>query len=193
MGYKIEGEYMFNCACALICPCAMDGPPTSKDGHCNGAGVFHITKGNLDGTDLSGIDVAMLFYLPVTSSAGNWKIGLVFDPSVPEDKAKAVEDIFHGRAGGVFAEFIPLIGEFIPSGRAAVAYKSGKDASATIGDATLGYDPILGADGNPTVVRNAMFGFAPEFQLGRGSGTFDMSGISFDSGYAERAQFEYAS
>jgi len=194
VGYKISGEYMFNCACALICPCAMDGPPTTKDGKCNGAGVFHITDGNLNGTDLSGIDVGMVFHLPGNSSAGNWKIGLVFDTGAPDEKVSALEDIFQGRAGGVFAEFIPLIAEFIPSSRAAVAYKSGKETSVTIGKKTLGYSPILGADGNSTVVRNAMFGFAPEFELGKGAGSgFDMSGIAFDSIYGERAKFEYSS
>ena len=61
MGYTIAGEYVFNCACQLICPCAMDGPPLTKDGTCSGAGVFHIAKGNLDDIDLSGVNVGMIF------------------------------------------------------------------------------------------------------------------------------------
>jgi hypothetical protein len=193
VGYKITGEYVFNCACQLICPCAMDGPPLTKDGTCNGAGVFHISKGNLDDTDLSGVDVGMIFNLPSNSSAGNWRIGLVIDPSVAADKAAAIEDIFQGRAGGPFAGFIPLIAEFIPTGRANVAFKGGKKTSATIGKGSVDFEPIVGGDGNPTIVRNAMFGFAPEFELGKGSGGVDMSGITFESIYGEHAKFEYAS
>ena len=193
MGYKIAGEYMFNCPCTLICPCSVDGPPNTKDGKCYGAGLFHVTNGTSNGTDLSGTDVAMIFTIPGNTTGGNWKIGLVFDKGTSDDKMQALEDIFQGRAGGPFAEFVPLISEFIPSSRAALAYKSGKESSFSIGDADFGYSPILGADGNPTTVSNAMFGFAPVYEVGKGSGSLDMSGIKFDATYGERAQFEYAS
>ena len=93
MGYKITGEYVFNCACQLICPCAMDGPPLTKDGTCNGAGVFHIAEGNLDDKDLSGVDVGMIFTLPSNSSAGNWKIGLVIDPIVSAVEQGSLKDL----------------------------------------------------------------------------------------------------
>jgi len=193
MGYKIEGEYMFNCACDLICPCSIDGPPNTKDGLCYGAGVFHITKGKSDGTDLAGTDVAMIFHIPGTTTGGNWKIGLVFDPSVADDKMQAIEDIFHGKKGGPFQEFVPLIAEFIPSARGKIAYTSGKQSSFSIGETSFGYESVLGGDGNPVTISNAMFGFAPVYELGKGSGKFDMSGIKFDAVYGERAKFEYAS
>lgn len=178
MGYKIAGEYVTTCSCALICPCSVDGPPTTKDGKCNGSVVFHITEGSSNGTDLAGVDVAMIYFIPGNASGGNWRMGLVFDPGTADDKVKALEDIFHGKSGGPFADFLPLIAEFIPTERGAVTYTSGTEPSATIGKAELGYSPILGGDGNPTVVRNAMFGFAPEYELGRASGSFNMSGIA---------------
>jgi hypothetical protein len=193
MAYKIKGEYVTTCTCQLICPCGVDGPPTGKDGKCRGVFVLHITEGNANGTDLAGVDVAMVFILPGNVTSGNWTAGLVFDPKTPDDKVAAVEKILKGEDGGPFGEFAPLIGEFKASERAPVTYTPGKEASATIGKSSVGFSPHVGADGNPTLVRNAMFGFAPEYEIGKGSGKVEAAGISFESVYGEHAQFEYAS
>lgn len=193
MAYSIKGEYVTTCTCQLICPCGVDGPPTGKDGKCRGVFVLHITDGNANGTDVSGIDVAMVYILPGNVTSGNWIAGLVFDPGTPEDKVAALEKILKGEDGGPFGDFAPLIAEFRASERAALTYKPGKEPSATIGKRTVGFSPLLGGDGKPTVVRNAMFGFAPEYEIGKGSGTVEAAGISFESVYGEHAQFEYAS
>jgi hypothetical protein len=38
-----------------------------------------------------------------------------------------------------------------------------------------------------------MFGFAPEFRIGKGSGHSDLFGLEFDGVYAETADFTFAS
>ena len=193
MGYKISGEYVTTCSCKLICPCGVDGPPTAEDGQCRGVFVLHITEGNSNGTDLSGVDVAMVYHLPANVTSGNWMAGLVFDPGTSDDKVAALEKILKGEDGGPFGEFAPLIGDFRASERAPVSYKPGKEPSATIGKSSVGFSPLADAEGNPTVIRNAMFGFAPEYEIGQGSGSVNAVGISFESVYGEHAQFEYAS
>ena len=52
MAYRLAGTYVGHCDCQLICPCAMDGPPTGRDGQCHGLLVFRVEDGNLDDTDL---------------------------------------------------------------------------------------------------------------------------------------------
>ena len=42
-------------------------------------------------------------------------------------------------------------------------------------------------------MKNAAFGFAPEFRVGRSSGHTDVFGIEFDAVYAESADYEFAS
>ena len=51
----------------------------------------------------------------------------------------------------------------------------------------------LELDGNVTTARNAAFGFAPEFTLGKSSGRSGVLGESFEASYGEAAQFEWAS
>jgi hypothetical protein len=171
----------------------VDGPPTADDGQCRGVFALHITDGNSNGTDLSGVDVALMYILPSNLTSGNWTAGLVFDPGTSEDKVAALEAILKGEVGGPFGDLAPLFGEFRASERAPVTYRPGKEPSVTIGTTSVGFAPLTDADGNPTVIRNAMFGFAPEFEIGKGSGSLNAVGISFESVYGEHAQFEYAS
>jgi hypothetical protein len=195
MTYRIAGEYVVNCNCQLVCPCGVDGPPTTKDkdGHCRGAQVLHITEGTKDGIDLANIDVGWVYELPSNVTAGQWTSALTFDPSVPDDKVSALEDIFMGRDGGPFGDFAPLIAAWKKTERAPVAFTSGKEAKGTIGKSSLSFQPLLGVDGAPTTMKNAMFGFAPEYEVGKGAGKISEQGISFEAVYGEHANFEFAS
>jgi hypothetical protein len=193
MTYRIAGEYVVNCNCMLVCPCAVDGTPTSKDGRCLGAQILHITEGTKDGVDLSNVDVGWVYELPGNVTAGNWTSALVLDPSVSDDQVRAVEDILMGRDGGPFADFAPLIATWKKTERASVTFTPGSEAKGTIGKSSLGFKPLLGMDGNPTTLKNGMLAFAPEIELGHGEGKTDTQGIAFDSVYGEHAMFEFAS
>jgi hypothetical protein len=193
MAYTIKGEYVVTCNCNLICPCGIDGIPTSKDGQCHGGQVLHVAEGTKDGVDLAGVDIGWVYHIPGNVTGGDWTMVLVLDPSVTDEQVKAVEEIIQGKDGGPFAEFAPLIGTFKPTERAPVSFTGGKEAKGSIGSSALGFMPLLGADGNPTTVKNAMFGFAPEYEIGKGSGSVTAGGISYDAIYGEHAAFEFAS
>jgi hypothetical protein len=190
MGYTISGTYIAACDCRLLCPCPVDGTPTGPEDQCHGAAAFRIDRGNLDDVDLSGVKFALINHFPSNITSGNWKMGIVVDAG-SDDQAQAVERIISGQAGGVFAEFTPLIGEYTGMQRGSVDLS---DKGATIeGVGEVTYDQIQGPDGEPTVSRNAMFAFAPEFRLGRTSGTYDTFGSSRQASYGESAEFEYSS
>lgn len=194
MAFSIKGDYVATCACQMICACAIDGPPSTKDGHCRGSGVFHIAEGSLDGTDLSGVNVGMVYHAPGNFTAGNVKMGIILDESASDDQAKAVEQIFSGQAGGPFAEFVPLIGEWLGIDRAPVTFTGGKSPTAKIGKNSLNIEIATGPDGQPTLVKNAMMAWRAEgYEVGRGSGKVDVMGISYDSVYGEHAPFEFSS
>ena len=131
MTYRLAGTYVGHCDCRQICPCAVDGPPTGRDGQCHGLLVFGIREGQLDGVDLSGVNIAMGYMAPSNISSGNLKLGLVIDEGASDEQANALERIFKGEEGGMFAEFVPLIGEWVGVERAAVSLTDGVEPSAT--------------------------------------------------------------
>jgi len=192
VAFRIKGDYVATCDCQLICPCAFDGPPTGKGGQCHGGSVFNITEGDLDGTDLSGVAVGWLYNAPGNFTAGNVRMGLIVDEKASDAQATAIEKIFKGEAGGVFEQFVPLIGEWLGMERAPVSYSGGKRPSASIGKNNISVDIMTGPDGEPTVIKNAAMAWRAEgYHVGRGSGKVDAVGISYDAVYGEQAEFEF--
>jgi hypothetical protein len=190
MGYTIAGTYVAACNCRLLCPCPVDGTPTGPNDECHGIGAFRIDRGSLDDVDLGGVSFALLNHFPSNITSGNWKMGIVVDDGASDQQAQAVETIISGKAGGPFGEFVPLIGEYVGMQRGAVSISDTGASVGGVGDVT--YEQITGPDGGPTVSRNAMFGFAPEFRLGRTSGSFKGIGGDAQATYGESAEFEFS-
>ena len=193
MAYRLSGTFVGHCDCQLVCPCAFDGPPTGKDGECRGLLVFGVKEGNLDDLDLSGVNVAMGYMAPSNISSGNLKLGVVVDEGASDEQADALERIFKGDEGGVFGEFVPLVGEWLGLERAPVNFSDGDEPSAKIGDTDVRFEAFKGGDGKPTTVNNGAFGFAPVFTIGKSSGSSGILGQSFEASYGEAAEFEYTS
>lgn len=192
MAYRLAGTYVAHCDCRQLCPCAVDGPPTGRDGQCRGLLVHDVTAGNLDDVDLSDVRVAMAYMAPSNISAGNLRIGIVVDSGASDEQADALGRIFKGDAGGLFGEFAPLFGEWLGVERADISFSDGEEPSAKIGDVEVNFKAFRGADGGLTTVSNAMFGFAPVFTPGQSSGTSEVFGESFEANYGEAADFEYS-
>ena len=193
MAYRLSGSYVGHCDCQQVCACAVDGPPTGRDGQCRGLLVFGIKDGNLDDVDLAGVNVAMGYMAPSNISSGNLKLGIVVDEGASDEQANALERIFKGDEGGMFGEFVPLIGEWLGAERAPVSFSDGEEPSAKIGDTDVNFEAFKGADGKPVTASNAPFGFAPVFALGQSSGSSGILGESFEANYGEAAEFEYTS
>jgi hypothetical protein len=195
MAWKISGTYVANCSCNLVCPCPVDGPPTSPDGQCHGHLVFHIADGKLDDTDLSDVNVGLVNLFPKNLTAGGWKLGIVVDEGASDEQASALERIFKGDEGGPFADFAALTDEWLGMERAAVTFSNGDRPSGSIGDSKFTFEPLDGPPGSDThtTVHNAMFGFAEEYRIGRAPGKMSNHGIEFDAIYGETADYEYGS
>ncbi|HEV8602378.1 MAG TPA: DUF1326 domain-containing protein [Gaiellaceae bacterium] len=190
MAYTIKGTYVASCNCVGLCPCPVDGTPTAEGGQCRGAAAFAINEGNLDDTDLGGVNFALYNYFPSNITAGNWKVGIVVDDGASDEQAQAIERIISGDEGGPFGDFKPLIGDYAGMERASIIVS---DGSVTVaGKSEYTFEPYTGPDGSPTIVRGAMFGFAPEFQVGKTTGESDAFDLSFQSSYGEKAEFEYS-
>ena len=194
MAWNMSGTYYGACSCRLLCPCPVDQTPTGPDDQCRGVLVFAIKEGSLDDTDLSGVNFAFTNVFPSNLSSGNWTVGIVVDESASDDQAQALEQILHGDAGGPFAEFAGFYGDWKGVERAPVRFSDGDTPSASVGDDwSSTFEPLEGPGGTQTTVKNAMFGFAPEFRVGKGPGHGNVMGIEFDGIYGETADFEFSS
>jgi hypothetical protein len=195
MAWRIAGTYVASCSCNVMCPCPVDGPPTGPNGECNGVGVFHIADGNLDDTDLSGVNLCLVNHFPSNLTAGNWKLGVVVDDGASDDQASAIERIIKGEVGGPFEQFAALTDEWLGMDRASVTFSDGEKPSASVGDSSWTFEGLPGPEGSDTetTVRNAAFGFAPEFRSGKAPGKMSALGVEFDAIYGESADYEFAS
>jgi hypothetical protein len=195
MAWRISGTYLAGCTCHLLCPCPVDAAPTSDDGQCHGVGVFQIADGNLEDTDLSGVNLCLVNLFPSNLTSGNWKLGVVVDENASDEQASAIERIIKGEEGGVFEQFAALTDEWLGMERSPVTFTDGDTPSASLGGDPTTFEPLPGPEGSntQTTVKNAMFGFAEEFRVGHAPGPVSVFGMDFETIYGESADYEFSS
>ncbi|WP_424851833.1 DUF1326 domain-containing protein [Streptomyces sp. SAI-170] len=180
----------------MLCSCPYDGRPRDTKGgtECLGTAVFHVANGNLDDLDLSDVDFAFYNHFPSNLSSGNWKVGLVVDSTASDEQAAALERILSGREGGPFGQLSQFYGEYLGMERASVSLTGGDSPGLTVeGKTELSYQPLTGPDGSSTKIKNAMFGFAPEFEVGTTTGRSNAFGLSYEASYGETADYVFSS
>lgn len=109
--WTAKGTFIEACNCEVICPCIVHSPPT--EGNCKALIGWHVNEGSFDGTDINGLNVALLLHAPGHMMDGNWKVALYTDDRATEPQAEALAGIFSGQAGGHLSALAPLIGEVL--------------------------------------------------------------------------------
>jgi hypothetical protein len=103
MSWRIQGTYVESCNCDAICPCRkVDGVPggRSTHGECLGVLSWLIEAGEADGTDLSGLPVALAIRYSDDEPGSPWTWVLYLDARASGDQRGALERIFTGALGG---------------------------------------------------------------------------------------------
>ncbi|MEW2081029.1 DUF1326 domain-containing protein [Streptomyces sp. NPDC005283] len=180
----------------MLCSCPYDGQPRDTKGgtECLGTAVFHVADGNLDDLDLSDVDFGFYNHFPSNLSSGNWKVGLIVDSAASDEQAEALERILSGREGGPFGQLSQFYGEYLGMERARVSLTDGGSPGLKVeGRTELSYEPLTGPDGSSTKIKNAMFGFASEFEVGRTTGRSNAFGLSYEASYGETADYVFSS
>jgi hypothetical protein len=140
--WRIEGEYLENCNCEVLCACLL-GPRSAKggamarptEGHCDVPLIFRIERGQHGAVDLAGTHAALLVFTPGPMGEGNWTIGAYLDARATPAQRGALERIFTGQAGGVPALVWGLAGTRLPTRTAHMEFgKEGRRRWAKIGD-----------------------------------------------------------
>jgi hypothetical protein len=111
VSWKIEGDYLENCNCEVLCPCI-----TSPDNHgeyerCQVPLVCKIATGHYDDVKLDGLHFATVSDTPGVMSLGNWNVAYYIDERADEQQRAALETILTGKAGGVPEAFAGLVGK----------------------------------------------------------------------------------
>ncbi|MDQ6811087.1 MAG: DUF1326 domain-containing protein [Actinomycetota bacterium] len=103
MSWQIRGTYFETCNCDAICPCRkIDGVSGGRSTHgvCTGVLSWLIEDGSADGTDLSGIPVAIASRYDDDEPQSPWSWILYLDARASSQQRAALEGIFSGRLGG---------------------------------------------------------------------------------------------
>jgi len=112
MAWTLQGTSFENCSCDTICPCTWSGL-TAHATHerCLAMLAFHVERGDIEGTDVSGLTFALVIDSPPVMSEGGWKVGVVLDAAASADQAAALGRVIGGELGGPPAMLSPLLGE----------------------------------------------------------------------------------
>jgi hypothetical protein len=136
MSWKLEGTYFETCSCEVVCPCTASLALGADYDRCRVTLVFNVTRGEVEGTDVSGLKVAAIADTPKVMSEGNWRLGVFLDAAASDEQADKLGAVFGGQLGGPMEALGPLVGENLGVERASIeVHEDGLRHSVKIGDA----------------------------------------------------------
>jgi hypothetical protein len=136
MAWQIEGTYFETCSCEVVCPCTASLALGADYDRCMVTLVFHITDGDVEGTDVGGLTVAAVGDSPKVMSEGNWRLGVFIDGSASDEQAQKLGAVFGGQLGGPMEALGPLVSENLGVERAPIEVREdGLRHSVRIGGA----------------------------------------------------------
>jgi hypothetical protein len=136
VSWTLKGSYFETCSCDLMCPCNMSMDRGATYDYCRVTLVFNIKDGEIEGTDVSGLKVAVIADTPKVMTEGNWRLGLFVDERASDEQLDQLAGVFGGQKGGPMEAATPLIGEMLGVERAPFDLaEEGLRHSVKIGDA----------------------------------------------------------
>ncbi len=136
MPWALKGSYAETCSCELMCPCNLSFDHGATYDFCRATLVFNIREGQVDGTEVAGVKVAVIIDTPKVMTDGNWRMGAFVDAGATDDQAEKLVQVFTGQLGGPMAGIAPLVGEMLGVERVPIDIRDdGVRHSVRIGDA----------------------------------------------------------
>jgi hypothetical protein len=159
VSFFVEGDYFEVCNCDVSCNCIWLGPATQD--HCDVLFAWHVTSGDKDGVDLSGLNAMMVVRSTKQMTDGGWKVALYLDDRASAEQSEALGAVFSGGAGGYLAGLGPLIGEVAGVQPASITFEkaNGSMRAEIAGTISMSSEQLVGMDGQqPSVITNPPFG-----------------------------------
>jgi hypothetical protein len=135
MSWNLNGSYVETCSCELMCPCNLSFDHGATYDFCRVTLVFDIREGEIEGTDIGGLKLAVIADTPKVMTDGNWRLGVFVDEEASDEQADKLVKVFTGQLGGPMAGLAPLVGEVLGVERARIEIEDdGLRHSVRIGD-----------------------------------------------------------
>jgi hypothetical protein len=136
MAWSLKGNYAETCSCELMCPCNLSFDHGATYDFCRVTLAFRIHEGEVDGTDIGGLNVALVADTPKVMADGNWRLGVFVDERASDEQGEKLAQVFSGQLGGPMGALAPLVGEVLGIERAPIEIEDdGLRHSVRIGDA----------------------------------------------------------
>jgi hypothetical protein len=135
MSWKLKGSYVETCSCELMCPCNLSMDHGATYDSCRVTVVYDIREGEVDGTDIEGLTVALIADTPKVMTEGNWRLSVFIDDGASDEQAEKLGQVFGGQLGGPMAALASPVGEWLGIERAPIDVRhDGVRHSVRIGD-----------------------------------------------------------
>jgi hypothetical protein len=136
MAWSLTGSYVETCSCELMCPCNTSFDHGATYDFCRVSFIFNIREGDVDGTDIGGLKVAIIADTPKVMTEGNWRLGVFVDENASDEQAEKLVGVFSGQLGGPMGALAPLVGEVLGVERVRIDVEDdGLRHSVRVGDA----------------------------------------------------------
>ena len=161
MGYQLEGKLLEVCNCNVLCPCWIGENP--DNGTCDTVVAYHIDKGVINGTDVSGLTLALAAFIPENVLKGDWRVAVFVDDKASPQQQEALLSVWTGKLGGPVADLAKLVGEVLAVERAPITFTvSEGEGVLKIGDAVdTVMAPYKGGTGKITTLNESVFSTIP--------------------------------
>jgi hypothetical protein len=161
VGYRVEGDLLEVCDCGVLCPCWVG--EDADNGTCEAIVAYHVSKGEIEGTDVSGLSLALMVHIPGNILKGNWRAAVFMDERASKAQEEALLKVWTGQLGGPVADFAKLIGEVVAVKRASISFdiKEGAGTLKVDGYADAALAPFKGPGELVTTLQNSVFSTIP--------------------------------
>ncbi|HXF73367.1 MAG TPA: DUF1326 domain-containing protein [Actinomycetota bacterium] len=160
--YRLEGTLLEVCSCDAVCPCWIGEDPDG--GECYGIVAYHVSKGSIEGVDVSGLNLVNINHIPGNIlTPGSWRVVMVLDAAGSQAQRDALVRAFSGELGGPLADLAGLVGEVRGIETLPITHETsgGRGILRIEGVLEAEMAQYSGPDGSTTVLQNSIFSTVP--------------------------------
>jgi hypothetical protein len=161
--YSLQGTLLEACSCGVLCPCWIGEDP--DQGTCEAFLGYHFDKGQIEGVDVSGLNMVMVARIPGNVMIPKtWRIAVFVDSKATDQQQEKILAAYTGQLGGPLADMAQFVGEVLGVERVDIEHTvSGGAGSLRVagGAVEAEMEPYKGGDGTITTLRDSVFSTVP--------------------------------